>query len=207
MRLSSPSTAIAGARDRTLATVLGADIVLVAVGLVPNVELAQSAGLSMGNGIKVNEFCQTSDPDIFAVGDCTEFPLPFLEGARTRLESVPNAVEQARTAASFITGAPRPYNLVPWFWSDQYNLKRQSVGLSQGHDQTVIRPPSKPDGFVAFYLLGGHLVAADCVNAMMEFNVAKRLITEKIPVKAATLRDPETNLRLLMPAPAAKAPA
>ncbi len=186
-------------------TVLEADIVLVAVGLVPNVELAQSAGLSMGNGIKVNEFCQTSDPDIFAVGDCTEFPLPFLGGTRIRLESVPNAVEQARAAASFINGALKPYNLVPWFWSDQYSLKLQSVGLSNGHDATIIRPTVKPNSFVAFYTKGRHLIAADCVNAMLEFNVAKRLIIEKIQVDAAILTDPDTNLRALIPATSANA--
>lgn len=181
-------------------TVLPADLVLVAIGLVPNVELAQAAGLAMGNGIKIDEFGQTSAPGIFAVGDCTEFPLPFIGGARVRLESVPNAVEQARAAASLINGAPKPYNLVPWFWSDQYNLKLQSIGLSQGHDQVVIRPPSKPEGFVAFYLKEGHMIAADCVNALSEFNVAKRLVTEKVFVDVAALSDPGTNLRTLMAA-------
>jgi 3-phenylpropionate/trans-cinnamate dioxygenase ferredoxin reductase component len=181
-------------------TVLPADLVLVAVGLVPNVELAQAAGLAMGNGIKIDELGRTSDPDILAIGDCTEFPLPFIDGARIRLESVPNAIEQARAAASLINGAPKPYNLVPWFWSDQYNLKLQSVGLSQGHDQVIIRPPSKPEGFVTFYLKEGRMIAADCVNAMLEFSVAKRLVTEKIPVEAEALANPETNLKTLMPA-------
>jgi 3-phenylpropionate/trans-cinnamate dioxygenase ferredoxin reductase subunit len=90
--------------------------------------------------------------------------------------------------------------LVPWFWSDQHNLKLQSVGLSNGHDVTLIRSTSKPDSFVAFYMKGENLIAADCVNAILKFNVEKRLIDEKIPVDAATLGDPETNLRLLMPA-------
>jgi 3-phenylpropionate/trans-cinnamate dioxygenase ferredoxin reductase subunit len=181
-------------------TILPADLVLVAVGLVPNTELAQLAGLEIGNGIKIDEFGQTSDPDILAVGDCTEFPLPFLNGQRCRLESVPNAVEQARAAASLINGAPKPYNLVPWFWSDQYHLKLQSVGLSQGHDQVVIRPPSKPDGFVAFYLKDGRMIAADCVNGVVEFNVAKRLVTDKIPVDPAALADPAANLKTLLQA-------
>jgi 3-phenylpropionate/trans-cinnamate dioxygenase ferredoxin reductase subunit len=181
-------------------TVLPADLVLVAVGLMPNTELGQLAGLDIGNGIKIDAYGQTSDPDIYAVGDCTEFPLPFLNNSRIRLESVPNAIEQARVTASHINGAPKPYSLVPWFWSDQYNLKLQSVGLLQGHDQVIIRPPSKPEGFVAFYLNEGRMVAADCVNALLEFNVAKRLIAGKTPVEAAALANPEINLRTLLPA-------
>jgi 3-phenylpropionate/trans-cinnamate dioxygenase ferredoxin reductase subunit len=176
---------------------LPADLVLVAVGLVPNTELAQLAGLDIGNGIKIDEYGQTSDPDIYAVGDCTEFPLPFCDNARMRLESVPNAVEQARATASLINGDPKPYNLVPWFWSDQYNLKLQSVGLSAGHDQVVIRPPTKADSYIAFYLKKGRMIAADCVNAVAEFTQAKRLITHKALVDAAALADPDTDLKSL----------
>jgi len=179
-------------------TILPADLALVAVGLVPNTELAQLAGLDIGNGIKIDEYGRTSDPNIYAVGDCTEFPLPFINNARIRLESVPNAIEQARAAASHINGDPKPYGLVPWFWSDQYNLKLQSVGLSQGHDQVVIRPPSKPEGFIAFYLKDGRVIAADCVNAMPEFNVAKRLVAERTLVDAAALANPATNMKLLV---------
>jgi 3-phenylpropionate/trans-cinnamate dioxygenase ferredoxin reductase subunit len=89
---------------------------------------------------------------------------------------------------------------VPWFWSDQYQLKLQSVGLSQGHDTVVIRPARTPDGFVAFYLQAGRMIAADCVNSVLEFNLAKRLVTEKTPVDAAMLANPDTNLRALMTA-------
>jgi 3-phenylpropionate/trans-cinnamate dioxygenase ferredoxin reductase subunit len=181
-------------------TSLPADLVLVAVGLVPNTELAAQAGLEMGNGIKVDEYGQTSDPDILAIGDCVEFPLPFIGGARIRLESVPSAVETARAAASLINGAPKPYNLVPWFWSDQYNLKLQSVGLSQGHGQVVIRPPRGPEGFIAFYLKNGIMIAADCVNSVLEFNAAKRFITERLPLDHAALANPEINLKTLVPA-------
>jgi 3-phenylpropionate/trans-cinnamate dioxygenase ferredoxin reductase subunit len=178
--------------------VLPANLVLVAVGLVPNVELAQAAGLAMGNGIQIDELGRTSDPDIFAAGDCTEFPLPCAGGARHRLESVPNAMEQARAVASALTGAPKPYNLIPWFWSDQYALKLQSVGLSQGYDEVVIRPPSKPGGFVAFYLKEGRMIAADCVNAMVEFNAAKRLISEKTLIPVSTLANPEIDIRSML---------
>jgi 3-phenylpropionate/trans-cinnamate dioxygenase ferredoxin reductase subunit len=175
--------------------VLPADLVLVAVGLAPNIELAQAAGLAMGNGIEIDGLGRTSDPDIFAAGDCTEFPLPYAGGARHRLESVPNAMEQARAVASALIGAPKPYNLIPWFWSDQYALKLQSVGLSQGHDEVVIRPPSKPGGFVAFYLKEGRIIAADCVNAMLEFNAAKRLISENRPIHTSALADPDIDIR------------
>lgn len=180
-------------------TMLAADLVLVAVGLVPNTELAATAGLPTGNGIIVDEFCQTADPDILAIGDCTEFPLPYL-GRRIRLESVPNAMEQARVAASVINGKPSAYNAVPWFWSDQYNLKLQSVGLSQHYDQEVTRPARTPEGFIAFYLKEGRMIAADCVNSIIEFNLAKRFVAEKLALDPAALADPAVNLKTLLPA-------
>jgi 3-phenylpropionate/trans-cinnamate dioxygenase ferredoxin reductase subunit len=161
---------------------LKADLVLVAAGLVPNVELATEAGLAMGNGILVDEYCQTSDPDILAIGDCTDFPLPFLDGKRVRLESVPNALEQARVVASVLNGVPSAYNAVPWFWSDQYHYKLQSVGLSQGYEQVVIRSPKNPDGVLIFYLQSNRVIAVDCVNAMVEFNISRKLVADRIPV-------------------------
>ena len=175
---------------------LPADLVLVAAGLVPNVELAQAAGLDVNNGVVVDEFCQTSDPDILAIGDCANFPLPFL-GQRARLESVPNANEHARVAASVLNGAPSAYNAVPWFWSDQYNLKLQSVGLSQGHDQVVLRAPRSPEGFVAFYLTQARVIAADCVNAIKEFTQAKRFVTGKLAIDPAKLADSAVDLKML----------
>ena len=181
---------------------LPADLVLVAAGLVPNVELAQAAGLAMGNGIVVDELCRTSDPDILAIGDCVEFPLPYA-GRRVRLESVPNALEMARVAASVINGNPSPYNAVPWFWSDQYNYKLQSVGLSQGYDIAVPRPGRTAESFIVFYLKDNHVLAADCVNAVAEFNTAKKLVAEKIAVDAAALADPAVDLKTLLPAKAA----
>ena len=179
-----------------------ADLVLVAAGLVPNVELAQAAGLAMGNGIVVDEYCQTSDPDILAIGDCVEFPLPYA-GRRVRLESVPNALEHARVAAAVINGKPTPYNAVPWFWSDQYHYKLQSVGLGQGYDTAVPRPGRTAEAFIVFYLKGGIVLAADCVNAVAEFNAAKRMVTDKVTVDAAALADPAVELKSLLPAKAA----
>ena len=181
---------------------LPADLVLVAAGLMPNVELAQEAGLAMGNGIVVDEFCQTSDPDILAIGDCAEFPLPYA-GRRARLESVPNALEHARVAASVINGAPSAYNAVPWFWSDQYHYKLQSVGLAQGYDIAVPRPGRTPEAFIVFYLKEGRVLAADCVSAMAEFNAAKKMVAEKVVVDAAALADPAVDLKSLLPPKAA----
>jgi 3-phenylpropionate/trans-cinnamate dioxygenase ferredoxin reductase subunit len=177
---------------------LPADLVLVAAGLVPNVELAKEAGLTLGNGIVVDEFGQTSDPDILALGDVVEFPLPFLGGVRIRLESVPNAQEGARVVASVLNGAPSPYAAVPWFWSDQYDLKLQSVGLSQGYDQLVQRPPRNAGGFVAFYLKQGRVIAADCVNAILEFGTAKKLVADGNQVSAEALADPTVELKSLV---------
>jgi 3-phenylpropionate/trans-cinnamate dioxygenase ferredoxin reductase subunit len=177
-------------------TILPADLVLVAAGLLPNIELAQAAGLAVGNGVVVDEFCQTSDPNILAIGDCAEFPHP-VSGRRIRLESVPNAVEQARVAASMLNGAPKAYNAVPWFWSDQYDLKLQSVGLNHGYEQEVIRPASSPEGFVVFYVKDSQVIAADCVNSIVEFNWAKRLVANQTIIDPAALADPEVDLKSL----------
>jgi 3-phenylpropionate/trans-cinnamate dioxygenase ferredoxin reductase subunit len=178
-------------------TILPADLVLVAAGLVPNMELAQAAGLAVANGVVVDEFCQTSDPDILAIGDCAEFPHP-VNGRRIRLESVPNAVEQARVAASVLNGAPKAYGAVPWFWSDQYDLKLQSVGLNHGYEEEIVRPALSPDGFVVFYVKGGRVLAADCVNAVREFNWTKRLVADQTVVDPAALADPAVDLKSLM---------
>jgi len=178
-------------------TILPADLVLVAAGLMPNVELAQAAGLAVGNGVVVDEFCQTSDPDILAIGDCAEFPEP-LTGRRIRLESVPNAVEQARVAASVLNGAPKAYGAVPWFWSDQYHLKLQSVGLNHGYEEEVVRPANSPEGFVVFYVKDKRVIAADCVNAVAAFNHAKRLVADRTIIDTAALAEPSVDLKSLL---------
>src|SRR5207249_1838106 len=117
---------------------LEADLVLVGIGVVPNVELAQGAGLDVGNGIVVDERLRTSDPAIYAVGDCAEHPNAFADG-RVRLESVQNACDQARCAAAAIAGRHAPYTALPWFWTDQFEIRLQMAGLSQRYDQTVTR--------------------------------------------------------------------
>lgn len=175
-----------------------ADLVVVGIGLIPNTELAQASGLTVDNGVLVNEYAQTSDPDIFAAGDCTNHPNASL-GRRLRLESVPNALEQARTAAAAICGKLKPYNVVPWFWSDQYDLKLKMVGLSQGYDQLVVRGSLDSDSFSAFYLKNGLMIAADTVNRPPEFMLAKRIIAERLLVAPEQLADDSVPLKSLLP--------
>ncbi|MBD8561842.1 FAD-dependent oxidoreductase [Pseudomonas fluorescens] len=176
-----------------------ADLVVVGVGLVPNTELAQACGLAVDNGVLVDEFARTSDPDIVAAGDCTNHPNRVF-GRRLRLESVPNAVEQARSAAATLCGKERPYDGVPWFWSDQYDLKLKMVGLSQGYDQLVMRGSPESRAFAAFYLKDGRMLAADTVNRPQDFMLAKRFVAERIVVDPFSLMDESVPLKSLLPA-------
>ncbi|MFC4308735.1 NAD(P)/FAD-dependent oxidoreductase [Steroidobacter flavus] len=176
--------------------VIPADFVVVGIGLLPNTELAQAAGLDVDNGIVVNEYAVTSDPDIVAAGDCTSHPSVFC-GRRIRLESVPNAVEQARVAAGSLAGKPKVYDSVPWFWSDQYDLKLQMTGLSQGYDQFVLRGSMENKSFAAFYLKEGRLIAVDAVNRAQEFMVAKRMVAACKPFDPAALADETVPLKTL----------
>lgn len=161
-------------------TVIPADVVIVGVGLVPNIELAEQAGLEIDNGIAVDESCRTSHPDIYAIGDCAS-RTSALYGKRIRLESVPSALEQARALACELVGLPRPQEAVPWFWSDQYDLKLQMVGLSEGYDRLVIRGAPSAREFIAFYLRDRRLIAADAINVPSAFMFVKR-IAGKQPV-------------------------
>jgi 3-phenylpropionate/trans-cinnamate dioxygenase ferredoxin reductase subunit len=187
--------------------VIPADFVVVGIGLLPNTELAQAAGLDVDNGIVVNEYAVTSDPDIVAAGDCTNHPSVFC-GRRIRLESVPNAVEQARVAAGSLAGKPKVYDSVPWFWSDQYDLKLQMTGLSQGYDQFVLRGATENKSFAAFYLKEGRLIAVDAVNRAQEFMVAKRMVAACKSFDVAALADESVPLKTLAgPAQSAAPPA
>lgn len=181
---------------------IDADFVIVGVGQIPNVELAQRAGLAVDNGIVVDEFTRTSDSDILAAGDCTQHPSAFFT-RRLRLESVQNALEQGRAAAATLAGKPAPYNAVPWFWSDQYELKLQMVGLSAGHDQCVLRGDPAGRAFVAFYLKDGRLIAADAISRPAEFMLAKKLVAARVILDAAALADESVPLKSLLPAGAA----
>lgn len=177
---------------------LEADLVVVGIGLIANTELASEAGLDVDNGILVDEQARTSDPDIYAAGDCTNHPNPLL-GRRLRLESVPNALEQSRVAAAGMAGKPRSYASVPWFWSDQYELKLKMVGLAEGYEHLVLRGDPASDSFSAFYLKDGKVLAADTVNRPQDFIAAKRLVAEGVAVTAEQLADDSQPLKTLLP--------
>ncbi len=173
------------------------DCAVVGIGVLPNVELAQQAGLECDNGIKVDEACRTNDPDIYAVGDCSNHP-SFIYDRRLRLESVPNAMGQARTAAASICGEETTYNEVPWFWSDQYDVKLQTAGLSQGFDQIVVRGDRAQRKFSAFYLLAGKLIAVDAINSPADFMLAKKLIVAEARPDPSQLADTDFALKTLL---------
>jgi 3-phenylpropionate/trans-cinnamate dioxygenase ferredoxin reductase subunit len=172
-----------------------ADCVLVGIGLIPRTELADSSGLATDNGILVDHYMQTSDPDIFAIGDVARHPDPQHGGLR-RLESAPNASEQARVVAAAIVGPVREYVALPWFWSDQFDCKLQVAGLATGYDTLIVRhDPAIPRRISTLYLRGGALISADVVNNPAEFAAAKKLITSGMAVDTAALADPAIALR------------
>jgi 3-phenylpropionate/trans-cinnamate dioxygenase ferredoxin reductase subunit len=172
-----------------------ADLLVVGIGGLPNIELAEAAGLEVDGGIVVDEFARTSDRHIYAAGDCTLHP-SAVYGRRLRLESVPNALEQARAAAATICDKSKAYDSVPWFWSDQYDLKLQMAGLSQGYDQFVLRGSIEARSFVAFYLRQGRLLAADAVNRPADFMVAKRLVSAGGALDPTRLADESQPLKM-----------
>ena len=171
-----------------------ADLVIVGIGIIPNTELAEAAGIDCDNGIVVDDHCRTSAPDVYAAGDCTNHPNPLLD-RRLRLESVPNAMEQARVAAANMCGGDKVYAAIPWFWSDQYELKLQMVGFSSDGDTQVVRGDMDANAFAVFYLKDGRVVAADAVNRPKEFMICKQLIGRE--VDAAVLADPAADLKKL----------
>ena len=175
-----------------------ADLVVIGVGILPNVELAEAAGLEVNNGIVVDKFARTSDPDIVAAGDCTFHPNAFY-GRDIRLESVQNASDQARTAALSLCGKDQAYDALPWFWSDQYDLKLQIAGLSQGYDEVVIRGDIEGSrSFAAFYLKDGVIISVDAVNKPPEFMMGKRLISGKVSPDRDKLADASVPIKELM---------
>jgi 3-phenylpropionate/trans-cinnamate dioxygenase ferredoxin reductase subunit len=174
---------------------IDADIVIVGIGIVPNIELAEAAGLECNNGITVDDHCQTSEPDIYAAGDCTNHPNPII-GRRLRLESVPNAMEQARVSASNMLDGDKVYASVPWFWSDQYDLKLQMVGFSADGDTSVLRGDKAANQFAVFYLKAGKVVSVDAVNSPKEFMVCKQLYGKAVDPSA--LADSNVELKTLL---------
>ena len=199
LRLSTGIVAFHGeGRIESLETADGdlipSDFVVIGVGIVPNMELAAEAGLEVDDGIVVNDQCQSSDPDIYAVGDCTTHPNSIYD-RQLRLESVHNAIEQAKTAVSNICGHEVHYAQVPWFWSDQYDLKLQIAGLSAGYDDVVIRGNPADRSFACMYLKDGRLIAADAVNSPKEFVQSKALIAARTPVDREKLGHKEIQIK------------
>ncbi|MGH8623730.1 MAG: NAD(P)/FAD-dependent oxidoreductase [Gammaproteobacteria bacterium] len=170
-----------------------ADLVVIGVGIAPDTKLAATAGLRCENGIWVDEYARTSDSAVFACGDCTYHPNPLL-GCRLRLESVHNAVAQSRVAAANLCGKQNPYSEIPWFWSDQYDIKLQLAGVSGQHDQLVFRGDPKSGHFSAFYLKKGIPVAVNTFNDPQEFMAARTLLARRPPLDPKQLADPRKAL-------------
>jgi 3-phenylpropionate/trans-cinnamate dioxygenase ferredoxin reductase component len=177
-------------------SVIPADVVLVGIGIIPNAELARDAGLVAPDGIETDKDARTSDPNIFAIGDCASRPLVHYGDRRARLESVHNALEQGKLAAAAILGLPRPTEETPWFWSDQYDVKLQIAGISAGATQTVLRGDPASKRFAAFHLDGDNrLLGVDAINAPPEFIVAKQVIARHGRLAPETLADMSISMK------------
>ncbi|MCC6170489.1 MAG: FAD-dependent oxidoreductase [Gammaproteobacteria bacterium] len=175
-----------------------ADFAVIGIGVLAQDALARAAGLACNNGIVVDEYCRSSDPAIWAIGDCTNHP-SLRYGCRVRLESVDNAFEQAGTAALSILGTPLAHDKVPWFWSDQYHHKLLIVGLSQGHDRVVLRGDPAMHAFSCAYLRDGELVAIDTVNNARDQMAARKLVAARVHPDVARLADPAVPLKDCVP--------
>jgi 3-phenylpropionate/trans-cinnamate dioxygenase ferredoxin reductase component len=175
--------------------VLPADMVVVGIGIVPNTEALLQAGAQGGNGLRVDAYCRTSLPDIYAIGDVALHASAWSEGAMLRVESVQNASDMATTVARVLTGAPEPYRAVPWFWSHQFDLKLQTVGLSTGHDEVVLRGEPANRSFSALYMKAGKVIAIDCVNAMKDYVQGRALVQNAVTLPADKLRDTTIALK------------
>ena len=176
---------------------IDSDLVIVGVGIIPNVEVAAAAGIECDNGIIVDDHCRTSVADIYAAGDCTNHPNALL-GRRLRLESVPNAMEQARVATTNMNGGDSTYASIPWFWSDQYELKLQMVGFSSDGDMAVVRGDPAANQFATFYLKHGVVVAVDAVNSPREFMASRQMVDKRSRPDPAKLADPKVALKELI---------
>lgn len=198
-RLSTSVSALKGKKRVKSVTTsddeeIPADLVVIGVGILPNTELATAAGLDVENGIVVDDHCRTGDPDIYAMGDCTSHPNAIYD-RRLRLESVHNALEQAKTAAANICGKDASYCQVPWFWSDQYDLKLQIAGLSEGYDGVAVRGNPAERSFSCLYLMENRLIAVDAINAPRDFVQSKQLIADRNEIDHGLLDDATVALK------------
>jgi 3-phenylpropionate/trans-cinnamate dioxygenase ferredoxin reductase subunit len=171
------------------------DFVIVGIGVSANDQLAQDCGLDVGNGIIVDEFARSSDPSIFAMGDCAMLPW---KGMRIRLESVQNAVDQAEAAALVMAGGDAPYEAKPWFWSDQYDVKLQIAGFNLGYDETFVRPGAREGSVSIWYFSEGQMIAVDAVNDAKAYVTGKKLLETGREPDRAVLADPAADLKQLL---------
>jgi 3-phenylpropionate/trans-cinnamate dioxygenase ferredoxin reductase subunit len=177
--------------------IVPAEIVIVAIGIAAAAGPLLAAGAVGGDGVDVDAFCRTSLPDIYAIGDCATHANGFAGGARIRLESVQNAHDQATTAARAIVGRPEPYSALPWFWSNQYDLRLQTVGLSHGHDDLIVRGDPEKRSFSVVYLREGKVVALDCVNSVRDYAQGRILVLQGAAPEARRIADPAIPLKEL----------
>ncbi|NPT62248.1 NAD(P)/FAD-dependent oxidoreductase [Paraburkholderia elongata] len=185
---------VSGVRIDTGETI-ATEMVIVGIGIRPSINPLRSAGAHVANGVVVDEYGRTSLPDIFALGDCALHPNRFADGLVIRLESVQNANDMASTIAKFITGESEPYNAVPWFWSNQYDLRLQTVGLSGGHDLAIVRGSPETRSFSVVYLKDHKVIALDCVNAVKDYVQGRVLVESHMVVDPARLADPSIPLK------------
>jgi 3-phenylpropionate/trans-cinnamate dioxygenase ferredoxin reductase component len=174
---------------------IAADMVIVGVGIIPSVQPLIDAGAEGSNGVLVDAQCRTSLPDVFAIGDCAAHPNEYADGDIIRIESVQNANDMAAVVAKMICGQETNYKATPWFWSNQYDLKLQTVGLSIGHDETVLRGDPETRSFSIIYLKDGKVIALDCVNNVRDYSHGRRLVELGVSVEAAHLSDTSRMLK------------
>ena len=206
LRLETGVEALTGANGKvtgvTLSTgeTIPADMVVVGIGIVPCVAPLLLAGAAGSNGVDVDEFCRTTLEDVYAIGDCAAHVNDFADGAVIRLESVQNANDMATVTAKHICGETVAYHAFPWFWSNQYDLRLQTAGLSIGYDATVVRGDPANRSFSVVYLKGGRVIALDCVNATKDYVQGRKLVEARVSPDPARLADPDVPLKELLPA-------
>ncbi|HEY0131718.1 MAG TPA: FAD-dependent oxidoreductase [Allosphingosinicella sp.] len=203
VRLGAAVASILGESGRVAAVrlqdgaTIEAEMAIVGIGVDAAVAPLLAAGADGANGVDVDAHCRTSLPDVYAIGDCAAHENRFAGGLRIRLESVQNAHDQAATAAKAITGVAQPYEAVPWFWSNQYDLRLQTVGLSVGHDRTVVRGRREERSFSVLYLLAGRVIALDCVNSTRDYVQGRKLVLERRAIEPERLADTTVQLKEL----------
>jgi 3-phenylpropionate/trans-cinnamate dioxygenase ferredoxin reductase component len=204
LRTNVAVTAIEGADGKVSGvkmadgSIIAAQMVIVGIGIVPSVAPLIAAGAEGGNGVNVDSHCRTSLPHVYAIGDCAAHENGFADGAHIRLESVQNANDQAAIAAKAICGDLQSYQATPWFWSNQYDLKLQTVGLSSGHDQTVLRGDIATRSFSVVYLKAGRVIALDCVNMVKDYAQGRKLVEARAAINASALSDSSRQLKELL---------